>query len=75
MNAIKRKYFHLQHIEFLKVKSDRVTVLIGTNHTDLLVHREYRTGKDGEPVAVKTALGWLIVGGTKFNRLNMNLVS
>ena len=54
------------------MKSDKVTVLIGTNHADLLVHREYRTGKDGEPVPVKTALGWLIVGVTKSNKLNMN---
>ena len=72
MNAIKRKNTHLQDIEFPKVKSDKVTVLISTNHADLLVHREYRTGKDGEPVAVKTALGWLIVGGTKLNKLNTN---
>ena len=34
MNAIKWTYSHLQNIEFLKVKSDKVTVLIGTNHTD-----------------------------------------
>ena len=62
----------IQDIEFPKVKSGKVTVLIGTNQSDLLVHRDYRTGKDDEPVAVKTALGWLIVGGTKFNKLNMN---
>ena len=35
MNAIKRKYRHLQHIEFPKVKPDKVTVLIGINHADL----------------------------------------
>ena len=35
MNAIKRKYHHLQDIEFPKVKSDKVTVLIGINHADL----------------------------------------
>ena len=39
---------------------------------DLLVHREYRTGKDGEPVADKIALGCLIGGGTKFAKLDMN---
>ena len=53
MNTTKGKYPHLQDIEFAKVKSDKVTVLIGTSHADLLVHREYRTGKNGEPVAVK----------------------
>ena len=52
MNAIKRKYPRLQDIKFPKLKSDKVTVLIGTNHVDLLFHGEYRTGKDGEPVAV-----------------------
>ena len=63
MNAIKRKYPHLQDIEFAKVKSDKVTVSVDTNRADLLVHREYQTGKEDEPVAVKTALGWFIVGG------------
>ena len=38
INAIKLKHPHLQDIEFPKVKSDKVTVLIGTNHADLLVH-------------------------------------
>ena len=47
-------------------------ILIGTNQADLLFHREYHIGQDGEPVAVKTSLWWLIVGVTKFNKLNMN---
>ena len=50
----------------------KVTVLIDTNQADLLVHLQYLTGKDGELVTVKTALGCLIVGGTKFNMLSMN---
>ena len=72
MNAIKGKCSHLQDINFTKVKPGKVTVLIGAKHTYLLVHREYCAGKDGEPVVVKTALEWLIVGGTKYNKLNMN---
>ena len=55
MNATKRKYPHLQDIKFPKVKSDKVTVLIGTKRADLLVHREYFIGNDGEPVALKIA--------------------
>ena len=72
MNTTKWQYPPLQDIEFPKVKLDKVTVLIGTNHADLFVHQEYRTGKDSEPVAIETALSWLIVGGTKLNKLNMN---
>ena len=36
MNAIKRKYppLQVQDIEFPKVKSNKVTVLDGTNHAD-----------------------------------------
>ena len=72
MKEIKWKYSHLQDKEYPKVKTDKVTVLLGTNHADLLVHLQYRTGKDGERVSLKIALGWLIVGGTKLNKLNMN---
>ena len=38
VNTIKRKYSHFQDTEFPKVKSDKITVLIGPNHADLLVH-------------------------------------
>ena len=29
-----------------------VTILTGTDHADLWLHREFRVGKDGEPMAV-----------------------
>ena len=67
MNAIKRKCPYLQDIELPKVKTDKVTVLFGTNHADVLVHQEYHRGKDG-----RTVLGELIVGGNKSNILNMD---
>ena len=46
MNTTKWQYPPLQDIEFPIVKSEKVTVLIGTNHADLLVRQEYQTGKD-----------------------------
>ena len=46
MNTTKWQYPPLKDIEFPIVKSGKVTVLIGTNHADLLVHQEYQTGKD-----------------------------
>ena len=56
----------------MRSKPAKVTVLIGTNQADLLVHWEYLTGKDGQLVTVKTALGCLIVGGTKLTMLSTN---
>ena len=76
MNKIKLDYPHLQGIEFPKVKHKEVTVLIGSNHADLLIHRESRSGKEGDPIAVKTTLGWTLLGGIKDNQsLNCNIIS
>ena len=35
------------------MKSEKLTVLIGTSHTDVLVQQENHTVKDGVQVAVK----------------------
>ena len=34
-----------------------VTVLIGSDHPELLLHQEFKKGKPGNPVAVQTKLG------------------
>ena len=55
-SEIKKKYPHLNGIEFPQLKDLNVTILIGTDHVDLLLHRELRVGRDGEPIAVETKL-------------------
>ena len=59
-----RKLDHLHDLEIEKpVEHREVDVLIGSDYyEELLLPLERRTGKRGEPVAVKTPLGWKIVG-------------
>ena len=58
-------YPHLKDIDFPVMKDSNVTLLIGTNHTDLLLHRDFRLGQNGELAAVKTTLGWVLMEGSK----------
>ena len=59
-----RKLDHLRDLEIRKpVEHGRVDVLIGSAYyEELLLPLEHRIGNPGEPVGVKTPLGWTIVG-------------
>ena len=59
---MKSKCSHLADITFLEFKENEVTLLTGTNYMDLLLHRDYIKGKIGEPIAIETAFGWILVG-------------
>ena len=67
-SEIKQKYPQFNGIEFPQLKDLDVTIFIGTDHADLLLHREFRVGRDGEPMAVKTKLGWVLMRGSKHNK-------
>ena len=65
VSAIKKIHQHLKEIDFPVLKDSNVTLLIGTDCTDVLLHRDSYEGQNGEPTAVKTALGWVLMGGSK----------
>ena len=44
------------------MSSSNVNLLIGTNNTDLLLQRDVRQGETNEPLAIKTCLGWMLMG-------------
>ena len=67
-SELKQKYPHLNRIEFPQLKDLDVTILISKVHTDLLLHREFRAGRDGEPMAVKVKLDWMSMEGSKRNK-------
>ena len=62
---IKNQYQHLRDIPFSGINDDNVGLLIGTNYADLLIHRDFRAGDPRDPIAVKTVLGWMLVGRSK----------
>ena len=52
------------NISLPKLNLSVVTVLIGSEHPELLLHQEFKIGKPEDPVAVKTKLGWILWEGT-----------
>ncbi|XP_019211648.1 uncharacterized protein LOC109200512 [Oreochromis niloticus] len=61
-----RAWPHLEHLaeEIAPLIECEVGLLIGYNCSQVLVPREVVAGKDNEPFAQRTDLGWTIVGGT-----------
>ena len=56
------KLAHLRDIEFPQVANATVTLLIGTDSPEIFCTREFRKGCGGQPVAVRTPLGWSLLG-------------
>lgn len=56
---------HLKGLDIPLVDSKNVTVLLGANVLDAILHTEVRRGAKGQPVAVNTALGWTLTGAVK----------
>ena len=71
------KYEHLHDISLPKPNQSDVTVLIGSDHPELVLHQELKIGKPGYPVTVKTKLGWMLMGGKRqlVNRSQCNYLS
>ena len=53
---------HLKDLKIPDVDDKQVTTLIGGNVPETQVHEECRRGKSGEPFAVRTVLGWAVLG-------------
>ena len=56
---------HLKGLDIPLVDSKNVTVLLGANVLDAILHTEVRRGAKGQPVAVNTALGWILTVAVK----------
>ena len=53
-----------------------MTILIGAGFPNLILHSEIRHGKDTEPYALKTKLGWVLLGGKKNKKkINSNFIN
>ena len=63
ISNLKRQFPHLRSINFPTSRNSEIALLIGTNNADFLIHKDFRVGKEGEPLTVETLLGWTIMGG------------
>ena len=71
---------HLKDIKIPDVDDNQVTMVIGANVPEAQVHEECRRGRSGEPYAVRTVLGWAVLGpvnvanSSSSQVVNVNLV-
>lgn len=61
------EYPHLQGLPLQSFNKIKPTIMLGLNHSFLLIGHEHRWGHPGEPIAMRTKLGWLIYGGLSSN--------
>ena len=72
ISEIKKLHPLLKNIDFPVLTDSDVTLLIGTDHANLLLHRNFRQGQNGDPTAVRTTLGWVLMGGNKEKTLHVS---
>ena len=63
--SMMKSWAHLEGLDMPEVNSSEVTVLLGANVIDAILHREVRRGNQGQPAAVLTAFGWTLTGSVK----------
>ncbi|XP_065076520.1 uncharacterized protein LOC135700058 [Ochlerotatus camptorhynchus] len=71
MAHLAEKHTYLRGLPVESYSNVRPRILIGLRHANLMLVRRSREGTIGEPIAVKTNLGWTVYGGwTMENSLN-----
>ena len=61
-DELAQKYSYLRDLPIKSYLKEQPKLLIGLNHSHLLVPYETRIGGPNNPIAIKTLLGWLIFG-------------
>lgn len=62
--SVTGKWKHLDGIHLPKIDVDKVELLVGSDTPDAFWVEEQRRGKPGEPYAIRSMLGWSIIGPT-----------
>ena len=54
---------HLPQVCLPKVERKKISIVIGTNIQEVFIPLEVKRGKPNEPIAIKSSIGWSILGG------------
>ena len=69
---------HLQEVRFPEVEKGTISILLGTNIQAAFVPLDVGKGNRNEPLAIKSCLGWSILGGVSnvqsHNQIQLNLI-
>ncbi|XP_058826986.1 uncharacterized protein LOC131686971 [Topomyia yanbarensis] len=65
IEQLSSKHQHLRNLPIFSYYDAEPRILIGINNLRLMVPLQVKEGDVGEPVAVRTRLGWSVYGGTK----------
>lgn len=57
-----RKFQHLKGIKIPPVEGKKVSILIGSDMPELVCPYEVRRGRPGQPCAMRSKLGWVVLG-------------
>ena len=61
-NLTKKLLPHIQDLP-LSTSSNKISLIIGADMPEFHLHLEYKNGNPGEPIGIKTKLGWVLFGG------------
>ena len=71
VESLKETYTYLKDINLPNIEPTDVTLVIGADFPELVLHEKHIAGKSGAPYAIKTKLGWVLMGGPKSNLKNV----
>ena len=61
---------NIEDINLPNIETTDVTLVIGADFPELVLHEKHIAGKSGAPYAVKAKLVWVLMGGSKSNLKN-----
>ncbi|XP_053686266.1 uncharacterized protein LOC128735804 [Sabethes cyaneus] len=63
ISELSQLYPHLRNLPIESYSNARPRILIGMKHAQLILMLKCREGRMGQPIAIKTRLGWTVCGG------------
>ena len=73
---LKKDFDHLRDLDLPPLNPGGVSLLVGTDFAQLFLDRDFKSGESHQPFAVKTLLGWVLLGGKDQSKnLNSNFIN